>query len=107
MDLQMPGMDGFEATRNIRSTLRNNVPIIAVTASAMERGREKSLAAGMNDHLAQPVQIEELIACLTRWITLPLQKSRTVRMRSTLWNPRTGPPSAHFTQHDCRQQVHS
>ena len=71
MDLQMPGMDGFEATRYIRSTLRNNLPIIAVTASAMERDREKSLAAGMNDHLAKPIQIEELIACLTRWITPP------------------------------------
>ncbi len=76
MDLQMPGMDGFEATRHIRSNQRwSNLPIIAVTASAMERDKEKSLAAGMNDHLAKPIRIETLIACLTRWISpLPTKK---------------------------------
>ncbi len=70
MDIQMPIMDGYTASREIRnleSEIRN-VPIIAMTAHAMTGDREKSLAAGMNDHIAKPINPEELFATLLKWI---------------------------------------
>jgi len=69
MDCQMPEMDGFEATSAIRSlpTPMSQVPIIALTAGAMEADREKCLACGMNDYLAKPVVPEALRAMLKLW----------------------------------------
>jgi len=69
MDIQMPVMDGFEATRRIRADARfKDLPIIAMTANAMAGDREKSLAAGMNAHVAKPIDLEELFETLNRWI---------------------------------------
>jgi PAS domain S-box-containing protein len=69
MDVQMPGMDGLEATRRIRGIDRlKDLPIVAMTAHAMAADREKSLAAGMNDHLTKPVDPDELMDVLIRWI---------------------------------------
>ncbi|BBO82902.1 hypothetical protein DSCO28_34680 [Desulfosarcina ovata subsp. sediminis] len=69
MDIQMPVMDGKEATRRIRDwECFKNLPIIAMTANAMAGDKEKSLAAGMNDHLTKPIDLDELNACLARWI---------------------------------------
>ncbi|HXC93140.1 MAG TPA: ATP-binding protein, partial [Geobacteraceae bacterium] len=68
MDLQMPVMDGFEATRLIRSSgSYKDVPIIAMTASAMTDDRDRCLAIGMNDHVAKPVDVAELFSVLHRW----------------------------------------
>lgn len=68
MDLQMPVMDGFEATRLIRSNEKfKNLPIIAMTASAMTSDRELCIAAGMNDHVAKPIDVAELFSTLHRW----------------------------------------
>jgi PAS domain S-box-containing protein len=74
MDCQMPEMDGFSATAAIRHQesekhSRRHVPIIALTANAMDGDRARCLAAGMNDYLAKPFTVAQLKAVLTRWLT--------------------------------------
>jgi signal transduction histidine kinase/DNA-binding response OmpR family regulator/HPt (histidine-containing phosphotransfer) domain-containing protein len=69
MDMQMPVMDGLAATRVIRQNSQfKDLPIIAMTANAMAGDREKCLEAGMNDHLAKPVDPDKLFDALLRWI---------------------------------------
>jgi PAS domain S-box-containing protein len=69
MDIQMPEMDGITATQTIRADSRfTDLPIIAMTAHAMAGDRERSLAAGMNDHLTKPIDQDALRAVLERWI---------------------------------------
>ncbi len=67
MDVQMPVMDGLEATRLIREELGSFVPVIAITAYAMVGDRERFLAEGMDDYVAKPVAPEELRRVLERW----------------------------------------
>ncbi len=85
MDIRMPEMDGLEATRQIRQLAQignieqewfATVPIIAMTAHAMNTDRAKSLAAGMNDHVPKPVNPQDLFATLARWI-IPGRSPRT------------------------------
>ncbi|HXY38885.1 MAG TPA: response regulator, partial [Vicinamibacteria bacterium] len=69
MDLQMPVMDGFEATRRIRALAGyERLPILAMTANAMAGDRERSLAAGMNDHVTKPIDPDALFEALLRWL---------------------------------------
>jgi signal transduction histidine kinase/DNA-binding response OmpR family regulator/HPt (histidine-containing phosphotransfer) domain-containing protein len=69
MDIQMPVMDGYTAAREIRKQARfADLPVIAVTANAMAGDREKALEAGMNDHIAKPVDLEEALKVMARWI---------------------------------------
>jgi CheY-like chemotaxis protein/HPt (histidine-containing phosphotransfer) domain-containing protein len=68
MDCQMPSMDGFEATRQIRQSSRPRVPIVAVTAHAMVGDRERCLGAGMDDYLSKPVALEPLADVLAKWL---------------------------------------
>jgi signal transduction histidine kinase/CheY-like chemotaxis protein len=69
MDMQMPVMDGLAATRAIRLKPQfRSLPIIAMTANVMESDREKCSEAGMNDHLAKPIDPQALFAALLRWI---------------------------------------
>ena len=72
MDMQMPVMDGVEATRIIRTEPRfGTLPIIAMTANAMDADRILCLEAGMNDHIAKPIDPDQLFGVLLRWIKRP------------------------------------
>jgi signal transduction histidine kinase/CheY-like chemotaxis protein/HAMP domain-containing protein len=69
MDVMMPGMDGYATMGAIRQMPQfRRLPIIAVTARAMPGDREKSLAAGANDYVTKPVDTDELLACMERWL---------------------------------------
>lgn len=69
MDCQMPGMDGYEATRQIRKNRDlNSLPVIAMTAHALEGDREKCLAAGMDDFVTKPVSQQHLIEIIHQWL---------------------------------------
>jgi signal transduction histidine kinase/DNA-binding response OmpR family regulator len=77
MDVQMPVMDGLEATRLIRRHVTSEqLPIIAMTAHAMEQERQLCLEAGMNDHLTKPVDPKSLTRALGRWIMAPRKETR-------------------------------
>jgi two-component system sensor histidine kinase/response regulator len=70
MDIRMPGMDGIAVTRQIRTERRlDSLPIIAMTADAIQGIREDCLAAGMNDYLSKPINPDALFAALEKWIT--------------------------------------
>ena len=69
MDVQMPVMDGFTATGRIREQPRfENLPVLAMTANATVEDREKALNAGMNDHIAKPINPGALFSALLQWI---------------------------------------
>jgi CheY-like chemotaxis protein/HPt (histidine-containing phosphotransfer) domain-containing protein len=68
MDIEMPEMDGFEATRRIRSTLSDRQPVvIGTTAYAEDEDKKQCLDAGMNDYLSKPIRIEGIQAIVERW----------------------------------------
>jgi CheY-like chemotaxis protein len=66
MDVEMPEMDGLEATRRIRERSATGPHVIAVTANALQGERERCLAAGMNDYITKPLRLEDLAAALGR-----------------------------------------
>ena len=66
MDLQMPVMNGFEASAAIRAAGMKDLPIVAMSANAMVEDRQRALAAGMDEHLAKPIDVDELIATIER-----------------------------------------
>jgi signal transduction histidine kinase/CheY-like chemotaxis protein/HAMP domain-containing protein len=71
MDVMMPGMDGYATMTAVRQMPQfGRLPIIAVTARAMPGDREKSLAAGANDYVTKPVDTDELLACMERWLSM-------------------------------------
>jgi signal transduction histidine kinase/CheY-like chemotaxis protein len=81
MDCQMPEMDGYEASRQIRAlpaALQNRLPIVALTANAMSGDRELCLAAGMNDFLSKPFQLSQLRGVLAKWCPTEASDSATV-----------------------------
>ena len=71
MDIRMPGIDGYEAARRIRALKREDaatVPIIAMTANAYREDAERALQAGMNAHLAKPIELDQLMAALRKYL---------------------------------------
>ncbi|MED5613277.1 PAS domain-containing protein [Janthinobacterium sp. P210005] len=72
MDLQMPVMNGYDATLAIRALGLPDLPIIAMTANAMDEDRLRAIASGMNAHVAKPIDVDEMIQTLTRLVPAPL-----------------------------------
>ena len=72
MDCQMPVMDGYTATRELRSRAEwKQLPVIAMTASALAEDRERALASGMNAHITKPIHIESMLRTMAQWIAGP------------------------------------
>ena len=71
MDIQMPKMDGYAATRQIRTLPSDvyNVPIVAMTANAFEEDKQKTIRAGMNAHIAKPIEAGRLMETLSHILT--------------------------------------
>jgi CheY-like chemotaxis protein/HPt (histidine-containing phosphotransfer) domain-containing protein len=84
MDVQMPELDGFEATREfrIKDTSGKKTPIIAMTAHAMKGDRERCLAAGMDDYLSKPLEPREFYQTINKWISFSLPKTGTLDLDS-------------------------
>ena len=71
MDIQMPKMDGYKATQTIRNLSDQEkacIPIIAMTANAFEEDKRAAIAAGMNGHIAKPIQVDKLLSILAEMI---------------------------------------
>ena len=72
MDIQMPVMDGYTASRAIRDEPRYaDLPVIAMTADALERDYQRAIDAGMNDYISKPIDIEKMFKTLQKWIKIP------------------------------------
>ena len=85
MDCQMPIMDGYEATRKIREqSIYKDLPILAMTANAMVGDREKVIAAGMNDHIAKPINVKEMFKTMAHWISVSVQVKTPVNERGNV-----------------------
>ena len=88
MDMQMPVMDGIEATRIIRADPRfRALPIIAMTANALVSDREMCLEAGMNDHIGKPIDPDQLLGVLLRWIKRPNGDGAATTDRASAMTP--------------------
>jgi two-component system sensor histidine kinase/response regulator len=70
MDVQMPVMNGYDATKAIRRNGQHTLPVIAMTANVLDDDRRRAAEAGMNAHVAKPIDVEELITVLTRLVTI-------------------------------------
>lgn len=99
MDCQMPVMDGFEATRQIRSAeirTGKRVPIVAMTAHAMDGDREKCIAEGMDDYVSKPVNPTVLSGIIEKWlqveVTTPEKAAKEEYIPRRFWTPGTEPP---------------
>ncbi|RRJ84261.1 response regulator [Aestuariirhabdus litorea] len=80
MDIQMPVMDGYEATREIRKNPAwRTLPVVAMTAHTLAGDRERCLEAGMNDHIGKPLDPDRLYQTLKRWIEPQLQLGKVTR----------------------------
>lgn len=86
MDMQMPVMDGVTAAKEIRKNPENSkLPIVAMTANAMAGDRDRCMEAGMNDHIAKPVDPNHLFSALLKWI--PAKRSKTEQVQKPIISP--------------------
>jgi signal transduction histidine kinase/CheY-like chemotaxis protein len=86
MDIQMPVMDGYTATREIRKDERfKELPIIAMTAHAMAGDEEKSLEAGMNGHVAKPIDPDQLFSTLQKWVKPSEERVQVQQPEVSVW----------------------
>ncbi len=84
MDLQMPVMGGYEATSLIRINQKyKNLPIIAMTAHAMQGAKEECLAAGMNDYVSKPIEPDQLFSVIKKWIKPAIAGGNTQQIKNT------------------------
>jgi CheY-like chemotaxis protein len=86
MDCQMPGMDGFEATKAIRKTEEttgSHVPIVGLTAQAMEGDKDRCITAGMDDYLSKPSTLEKISEMIERWLPKELENSGSGKSKRT------------------------
>jgi CheY-like chemotaxis protein len=79
MDVQMPEMDGMEATRMIRVCLETQPVIIAMTANVMQGDREECMQSGMNDYISKPVELNELLGMLEKWALSIKEKKESLK----------------------------
>ncbi|HEX5311115.1 hybrid sensor histidine kinase/response regulator [Aquabacterium sp.] len=96
MDCQMPEMDGYEATKQIRqreadTQATHRLPIIALTANAMEGNAERCLAAGMDDYLSKPIRPEALLDKLSQWLPLRTESGVSAAQANAPESPATAP----------------
>jgi two-component system sensor histidine kinase/response regulator len=97
MDVQMPVMGGYEATRLIRAHeagTGRRVPIVAMTAHAMQGVREECLQVGMDDYVSKPIDTERLFRTLSKWVTSRAEDGETPSARATPANSAPADPSA-------------
>ncbi|MGE0488244.1 MAG: response regulator [Vulcanimicrobiota bacterium] len=92
MDIQMPYMDGFEATAAIRAEEKERIPIVALTAHALKGDRERCLEGGMDDYLTKPIDQDELIEVLMRQLPERIQASQLAEPAPALPEPVNGTP---------------
>ncbi len=93
MDIQMPNMDGYQATKIIRESAKyKELPILAMTAHAMAGDKEKSLAAGMNDHVTKPIDRKVLYASLIKWIPKKERQLPEKPLQETIENSKSTLP---------------
>ncbi|MGD9637535.1 MAG: response regulator [Alphaproteobacteria bacterium] len=86
MDVQMPKMDGYEATREIRKKAEyKNMPIIAMTANAMSKDRQKCLDVGMNDHIPKPVDVKVMLETILKWVKAENGSKKEDEKDQNLW----------------------
>jgi len=92
MDMQMPEMDGETATREIRRDPQfANLPILAMTANAMEADRERCIEAGMNDHIPKPIDPDDLFGKLLEWIPPKSTENSSIAESETTVSPAEAP----------------
>lgn len=94
MDMQMPRLGGLEATRALRALQPEaRLPIVAMTANAFGEDRQACLDAGMNDHLAKPVEPQQLCGALLRWLPPPVTNNASTPTPAALLTPSPAPAS--------------
>ena len=93
MDMQMPEMDGLEASREIRSRLtgrERKLPIIAMTANVFKSDIERCIASGMDGHIGKPLNIDEILKCLHKYLDSPAQRPAVNDERRSKTDRRSG-----------------